>query len=51
MQYIYYAQKFYIAILKTYKGYIRLNSEHARDMKFEIYLPCVAFHKFVVAIL
>ena len=40
-----------IAILKTHKRYIRLNNKHFRDLKFKIYLLCMEFHKFGVAIL
>ena len=31
--------------------YIHLNRKHAMELKFGMYLPCVAFHKFDVAIL
>ena len=27
-----------------------MNSKHVRDLKFGMYLPCVVFHKFSVAI-
>ena len=46
-----YAQNLHIiTILKNYKRCIHLNSKHARDLKFGMHLPCVAFYKFGVAI-
>ena len=37
--------------LKIHNRYIHLNSKHARDLKFVIYLPCVVLHEFSVAFL
>ena len=37
--------------VKTHKRYIHLNSKHARDLKFGMYFPSVALHKFDAVIL
>ena len=48
---IQHAQNLQIAILKIHQRYINFDTKDASDLKFGMYLPCVAFHKFDAAIL
>ena len=40
----------YARFLKEYKMYIHLDTIHARNLKFGMYLPCMTFYKYDVAI-
>ena len=45
-----YTQNFNTRFLKEYKRYIYLDTIHARNLKFVMYLPSMTFHKYYVAI-
>ena len=46
LQLNYYTRKnFNARLLKEYESYIHLDTIHARNLKFGIYLPCMTSHK------